>query len=63
MKLVYKVFLVIFIVSLIASILGIKWEESLSSEENIKFLVPICASVVGLLFVLILHQLSKLSKK
>ncbi|MBS1549962.1 MAG: hypothetical protein JSS94_08895 [Bacteroidetes bacterium] len=62
MKTIYKVFLVLFIVFLGVNLYVIDWELGFMNEENSSVHVSLVASVIGLLFVWVMHTWSKLAE-
>lgn len=63
MKTFYKVFLIIFIVSIAISIYAIDWQAGFMDDENTKFLFSISSGILGIIVVYILHSWSKLAEK
>jgi len=63
MKTFYKVFLVIFILSVAISIYALDWQAGFFDEENTKFIFSISSGILGIIVVYILHTWSKLAEK
>ncbi|WP_028122402.1 hypothetical protein [Epilithonimonas tenax] len=63
MKTFYKVFLIIFIISIAISIYAIDWQAGFMDDENTKFLFSISSGILGIIVVYILHSWSKLAEK
>jgi hypothetical protein len=63
MKTVYKVFLVLFFVFLGVNIFVIDWKLGFFHPDNTTLLISLAASLLGLLFVFVLHTWSKLAEK
>jgi undecaprenyl pyrophosphate phosphatase UppP len=59
----YKIFLVVFIISIAVSLYAIDWQAGFMDEENTKFIFSISAGILGIIVVYILHTLSKLSER
>lgn len=63
MKTFYKVFLVIFIVSIAISFYAIDWQAGFLDDDNTKFVFSISSGILGILVVYILHLWSKLGNR
>ncbi|MEJ8598126.1 hypothetical protein JSO62_05410 [Riemerella anatipestifer] len=63
MKLVYKIFLVLFIVFIGLNLYAIDWELGFMDNENTKFVFSISAALLGVLLVFVLNTWSKLAPK
>ncbi|WP_379969999.1 hypothetical protein [Epilithonimonas sp. UC225_85] len=63
MKTFYKVFLVVFIISIAISVYAIDWQAGFMDDENTKFLFSISSGILGIIVVYILHLWSKLAEK
>lgn len=63
MKTFYKVFLVIFILSVAISFYALDWQAGFFHEENTKFIFSISAGILGIIVVYILHTWSKLAER
>ncbi|AIH01676.1 hypothetical protein D1Z97_00135 [Riemerella anatipestifer] len=63
MKLVYKIFLVLFVVFIGLNLYAIDWELGFMDNENTKFVFSISAALLGVLLVFVLNTWSKLSPK
>ncbi|MDY3548354.1 hypothetical protein PG291_07055 [Riemerella anatipestifer] len=63
MKLVYKIFLVLFVVFIGLNLYAIDWELGFMDNENTKFVFSISAALLGVLLVFVLNMWSKLSPK
>ncbi|RZJ40020.1 MAG: hypothetical protein EOO19_16160 [Chryseobacterium sp.] len=59
----YKIFLVVFIISIAVSLYAIDWQAGFMDEENTKFIFSISAGILGIIVVYILHTWSKLSER
>ncbi len=59
----YKIFLVVFIISIAVSLYAIDWQAGFMNEENTKFIFSISAGILGIIVVYILHTWSKLSER
>ncbi|MDY3520935.1 hypothetical protein PG614_04595 [Riemerella anatipestifer] len=63
MKLVYKIFLVLFVVFIGLNLYAIDWELGFMDNENTKFVFSISTALLGVLLVFVLNTWSKLSPK
>jgi len=63
MKTFYKVFLVIFIISIAISLYALDWQAGFMDDENTKFIFSIASGILGIIVVYILHLWSKLAEK
>ncbi|MDY3345347.1 hypothetical protein PG593_10620 [Riemerella anatipestifer] len=63
MKLLYKIFLVLFVVFIGLNLYAIDWELGFMDNENTKFVFSISAALLGVLLVFVLNTWSKLSPK
>ena len=63
MKTFYKVFLVIFIISIAISLYALDWQAGFMDDENTKFIFSIASGLLGIIVVYILHLWSKLAEK
>ena len=59
----YKIFLLVFIISIAVSLYAIDWQAGFMDEENTKFIFSISAGILGIIVVYILHTWSKLSER
>ena len=63
MKTFYKVFLVIFIISIAVSFYALDWQAGVMDDENTKFIFSISSAILGIIVIYILHSWSKLAEK
>ncbi len=63
MKTFYKVFLIIFIVSIAISFYALDWQAGFMDDENTKFIFSISSGILGIIVVYILHSWSKLAER
>ena len=59
----YKIFLVLFIVFIAINLYVIEWDLGFWDEENSKFIFSMSAGILGIIIVLVLHTMSRLSVK
>lgn len=59
MKLLYKVFLILFILFIGFNLYAVDWGLGLFHEENAKFLFSVAAAILGLILVFVLDTWSK----
>jgi hypothetical protein len=63
MKTIYKVFLGLFILFLGVNLFVIDWELGFMHQENATLHISLAASILGLLFVWVMHTWSQLAEK
>jgi len=63
MKTFYKVFLIIFIISIAVSFYAIDWQAGFMDDDNTKFIFSISSGILGIIVIYILHSWSKLAEK
>lgn len=63
MQLFYKIFLALFVVFIGINLYVIEWNLGFWDEENSKFIFSMSAAVLGIIIVLVLHTMSRLSVK
>ena len=59
----YKIFLVLFVIFIAFNLYVIEWDLGFWNEENAKFIFSGSAAVLGIIVVLVLNTMSKLSVK
>ncbi|MCZ2084991.1 MULTISPECIES: hypothetical protein [unclassified Kaistella] len=59
----YKIFLVLFIVFIAINLYVIEWDLGFWDEENSKFIFSMSAGILGIIVVLVMHTMSRLSVK
>lgn len=63
MKIFYKIFIVLFILFIGASLYAIDYEIGFFHEENTSLVLSLSAGIVGLLLVFVLNAWSSIGKK
>lgn len=63
MKTFYKIFLIIFILSIAISFYAIDWQAGFLDDENTKFIFSISSGILGVIVIYVLHMWSKLAEK
>lgn len=63
MKTFYKIFLIIFILSITISFYAIDWQAGFLDDENTKFIFSISSGILGVIVIYVLHMWSKLAEK
>ncbi|MCG2792062.1 MAG: hypothetical protein L6262_00750 [Weeksellaceae bacterium] len=63
MKTFYKVFLIVFVVSIAVSFYAIDWQAGFLADDNTKYIFSISSGILGIIVVYILHLWSKLTEK
>lgn len=59
----YKIFLALFIVFIGINLYVIEWDLGFWDEENAKFILSMSAGILGIIVVLVMHTMSRLSLK
>lgn len=63
MQLIYKIFLVLFVIFIGFNLYSMDWQLGFWHEENSKFILSFSAAIIGIIIVFVLHTLSRLAAK
>lgn len=61
MQIFYKIFLALFLIFIGVNLYVMDWQLGFWDEENAKFILSLSAAVLGIIVVLVLHTMSRLS--